>query len=58
MKSVSWNQVAEDIRSMWGVYWSIVDSIKRKECEKAIYAVTDTVIRMHGMIPEEVTNRQ
>ena len=58
MKSVSWSQVTKDIRGMWAIYWSINDPIKKEECKRAIWAITDTVIRMHGMIDEEIANKQ
>lgn len=58
MKSVSWNQITEDIRQMWIVYWSISDPDTRKKCESAIWTVTQTMMRMHGFIPEEITNKQ
>ena len=57
MKSVSWNQVTEDIRKMWRVYWTISDPAEKEQCKQAIYAVTDTIVRMHGMIDEEIANK-
>ena len=56
-KSVSWNQIVEDIRGMWRIYWSITDPVIRKDCERSICEITDTMNRMHGMIDEEITNR-
>ena len=58
MKSVSWSQVYKDFRGIWAIYWSIIDPIEREKCKKAIHSMIDTVIRMHGMIDEEIANRQ
>jgi hypothetical protein len=54
-KEVSWNMVCEKARNIWKVYHAIEDKQAKADFQKAMGEFMETVVRLHGFVPEDVS---
>ena len=55
MENVSWNMVYEKARNMYRAYHKIEDKKTKADFDKAMGQFMETIIRIHGFVPENVT---
>jgi hypothetical protein len=54
-KEVSWSMVYEKARRVWKVYNAIEDKQAKADFQKAMGQFMETVTRIHGFVPEDVS---
>jgi hypothetical protein len=57
-KEVSWNMVYDKVRSVWKVYHAIEDKQAKADFQKAMGQFMETVTRIHGFVPEDVSTNK
>lgn len=48
---VFWNEICDDLRNLWGVYWT-TPLDQRVKIKKTIESLTDKLQKLHGYQPD------